>query len=146
MSRHRVHVHAAVPTADQTVARIKRTLLRVLKREQTGEAELTVVVADHRTVRDLNRRFLGHDRDTDVIAFPLTGADDVRLEGEIYLDLETARERCVEFDATLEDEIVRYAVHGTLHLVGYADKDEAGRAQMRSLEDTYLNGGARPTP
>jgi ssRNA-specific RNase YbeY (16S rRNA maturation enzyme) len=42
----------------------------------------------------------------------------------------------------MEDEALRYVVHGLLHLLGHDDATAAGRAAMRRLEDRYLRGGA----
>lgn len=87
----------------------------------------------------LNREYLDHDYHTDVLAFDLSGSEPDVVEGEVYVDLDTAQERHDEFDATFETEAYRYAVHGTLHLIGYDDADDADAATMRTLEDHYLD-------
>jgi len=115
------------------------TLLRhVLDAEESRLRHLSVVLADHETVRRLNRDYLDHDYDTDVLSFSLTGADDDAVEGEVYVDLDTASERHDEFDVSFEHEVYRYAVHGLLHLIGYDDADDAQQSEMRALEDEYL--------
>ncbi len=95
---------------------------------------------DHAAVLALNRRHLGHDYLTDVLSFSLVDEDDPpgAVEGEVYVDLDTAAERCAEFGATFEQEAARYAVHGLLHLIGYDDATAEGRAAMRACEDRYL--------
>ena len=119
-------------------------LRAVLDASAAGEGretgEVTVVLTDHATVRELNVAHLGHDYDTDVLSFWL-GADDGSgaLEGEVYVDLDTAAERCGEFGSDYEREAMRYAVHGLLHLCGYDDADDADRETMRGLEDCYLD-------
>ena len=113
---------------------------------RTAEAEgfairyLGVILTDHATVHRLNRDFLGHDYETDVVSFPLDedAVAERVVDGEVYVDLDTAAERAPEFGTTFEDETRRYVVHGLLHLVGHDDATDAQRAAMRALEDRYL--------
>jgi len=102
--------------------------------------ELSVVLADRATVHALNREWLGHDNPTDVVSFPLDeeAAAEGVIEGEVYVDLDTAAERAPEFGGAFEEEALRYVVHGLLHLVGHDDATDADRARMRALEDRYL--------
>lgn len=115
----------------------RRVLRQVAHAEGVQIGELTLVVADHDTVLDLNRRYLDHDYVTDVLAFNY-GEEAEIVEGEIYVDLDTADERHAEFDVGFTHEAVRYAVHGFLHLIGYSDTTAAGKDEMHALEDKYL--------
>jgi len=98
-------------------------------------ASVGVVFADHDTVLALNTTWLEHDWHTDVISFLL---EDDPVEGEIYIDVETAMERHAEFGATVQQEVERYVVHGMLHLCGLDDATPEQREAMRVLEDRYL--------
>lgn len=123
--------------------RVEETLLRnLLARVCEGEGRtlghLSVVLADHTTVLELNRTYLEHDYNTDVLAFPLGEEDDEAISGEIYIDLDTAAERHEEFRASFQEEACRYALHGLLHLMGYHDKSPEAREKMREKEDQYL--------
>lgn len=113
----------------------------VIDAENGVLVHLSVVLGDHDTVRSLNRQYLGHDYNTDVLAFSLRdeASDDGTVEGEVYVDLDTAAERHDEFGASFRQEVCRYVVHGVLHLLGYSDKTEQGQKRMRTLEDQYLN-------
>ena len=88
-------------------------------------------------MRDLNRRYLNHDYDTDVLSFLLDEAND-QLDGEVIVSADTAIRRAGEFEWSANDELVLYLVHGTLHLTGCDDHSEGDRAQMRRLEIKYL--------
>lgn len=113
---------------------------RAIEGEGYEIEDLSIVLADHTTVHTLNRDWLGHDYETDVVSFVLDEEAQVtnKLDGEIYVDLDTAFERAQEFGATFEQEAMRYIVHGLLHLMGYNDATEYERRQMRTLEDRYL--------
>ncbi len=111
---------------------------RVCTSEKKTVSSISIVLSDHATVHDLNRTYLAHDYETDVLSFPLS--DDLSLvEGEIYVDLDTAHERCAEFGATFELETYRYIVHGLLHLLGYTDETPDLKAGMKMKEDLYLS-------
>ncbi|MDQ7040029.1 MAG: rRNA maturation RNase YbeY [Rhodothermus sp.] len=118
-------------------ALLRRLVQIVLDSEQAHLRYLSLVLADHATVRALNRAYLGHDYDTDVLSFPLTEEPGV-VAGEIYVDLDMAAERHAEFGATFTQEACRYVVHGLLHLLGYDDTTPETRARMHQREDHYL--------
>lgn len=118
-------------------AKLRALLTHAAGAEDVELRALTVVLAGRERVLRLNREYLDHDYPTDVLAFPFA-EDEGAVEGEIYVDLDTAAERCAEFGTTPQQEARRYALHGLLHLAGYRDKTDAGRHEMRALEDRYL--------
>lgn len=138
----RLQVEVQHGRLDLPVDRCRSLLEHVLQEEKARVSRLTLILADHATVLDLNRRYLGHDFYTDVLAFDYSDEND-RIEGEIYVDLDTALERCSEFDAAFEVEALRYAVHGLLHLIGYSDETPSGKEEMEALEDRYLRSLTR---
>ncbi len=114
---------------------------RIVAREEGSVTTLSIVLAGHRVVRSLNQRFLGRDRNTDVLAFPLGDEEDTIggvLDGEIYVDVQTAAERAPEFGVTTKMEVMRYIAHGILHLLGYSDATEEERKKMHRLENRFL--------
>jgi len=115
--------------------RLQRIAETVLAGEGKTVSQLSLVFADHETVLELNREWLDHDWHTDVISFLL---EDDPIEGEVYVDVETAAERHTEFNASMLEEIERYVIHGILHLCGHDDATDEQRNAMRTLEDVYL--------
>jgi probable rRNA maturation factor len=47
----------------------------------------------------------------------------------VYVGIEQAVRQAAEFGATPAEEVLRLAVHGTLHVLGYDHPKEAGRAE-----------------
>ena len=133
-----IHVHQQHPERTLEVAQVRALVTRMAAAEGIPIGEVSIVLADHPTVLELNRRFLNHDYVTDVLAFPLSEDGDEGLTGEVYVDLDTAAERHAEFEASFTEEALRYVVHGVLHLMGYTDTTEKGRHAMRTKEDDYL--------
>ena len=135
-----LEVHNAHPDRQLDEARVRAVVEAVCRGEDVTVASLNVVLGDHALVHDLNREWLGHDYETDVVSFVLDpdAQDGGVIDGEVYVDLDTAAERAPEFDATPEHEALRYVAHGVLHLVGHDDATDDQRDAMRALEDRYL--------
>ncbi len=100
-------------------------------------AGIAVLLTDDAALRDLNRRFRGFDKPTNVLAFP--AADD----GSRFLgDLAIAYETCVAEAGTRGVPPVEHAahliVHGVLHLVGYDHQDDTEATQMEALESEIM--------
>ena len=130
------------PSCGLPADRFRRVLTHVLSSEGVTARRLVLVVAGREAVQDLHQRYLACDEPTDVLAFDYhpkkEEAKEQVVDGEIYIDFDTARERCREFGADAEEEAMRYAIHGLLHLIGYLDKTPAEKAKMHALEDRYL--------
>lgn len=60
------------------------------------------------------------------------------IEGEIVISLDAAAREADSRKHSLEAELSLYAVHGTLHLLGYDDQDEQKAARMHAVEDEVL--------
>lgn len=101
---------------------------RVLAAEGVRHAALSVTFVGRRRIRSLNRRFLGRDRETDVIAFALPGAPGP-LVGDVYCAPEVAARAARRFGVSPREELRRLVVHGVLHVLGY--DHPAGAARTR---------------
>jgi probable rRNA maturation factor len=101
--------------------------------------DVTLVLTSDETVRRLNKRYRGVDRPTDVLSFGL-GAGRRRGEpfGDIVISVETARKQARAYGATTDQEIVRLAVHGALHLCGYDHHERREAARMHGLTRRLL--------
>ena len=65
----------------------------------------------------MNRDYLEHDWPTDVISFALHELGDPVL-GDVYIGHEVAYRQATERDIDMDEELVRLAIHGTLHVLG----------------------------
>ena len=134
-------------------ALLRQVAERTLAEEQVAAAEISVAVVDNATIHRLNRQYLEHDYETDVLSFLLEadGGQEFapgdpgprgtsrRIEGEIILSAEMAARRAPDFLWSPQSEVVLYLVHGLLHLVGYDDLDEVERRVMRAREGAILS-------
>ncbi len=103
-----------------------------------GTGTLSIVLGDDTMLKELNRRFLKRDRPTDVIAFPLGDGGEEEVWGEVYVNIERAREQALIYHVSFNEELARLIIHGVLHLLGYDDRNESSKKEMRAKEDYYL--------
>ena len=115
-------------------------ILRYLKSKcRLRSLRLTCVVAPDRAMRRLNRRFHGRDRSTDVLAFDLGPAaqDGIRC-ADIVVGVESARRVSRRLGVPVKEELVRYIVHGVLHLSGYDDATPRARLRMGRRQEELV--------
>jgi probable rRNA maturation factor len=102
---------------------------------------------DTREMTRVNETFLHHRGPTDVIAFDYREpATPQFLHAEILLCVEVAARQARRYGTTWQAELVRYAIHGVLHLRGYGDKTPASRRKMKRTETRLLRNLARRFP
>ena len=90
----------------------------VLREAGVSDGEISLALLDDQAIRELNRTYLGRDRPTDVIAFALHEEGESVL-GDIYVGHEQAVRQAVDMAVPLIEELVRLAIHGTLHVLGH---------------------------
>jgi probable rRNA maturation factor len=91
------------------------------------EGHLGLELVGEERIRELNREHRGRDRPTDVLSFPLDGADEVagpRELGDVVI--------CPEHT----EDLTEAAVHGVLHLCGYDHESDDG--EMLELQDRVM--------
>lgn len=115
-----------------SVPRIVRFVLRAEKTR--SRADVSVVFVDKKKIRRLNRQFLNEKGDTDVIAFPYDGDG-----GDIFICAAVGAENARRFKEPYERELTRLVVHGTLHLLGYADEPKKERDKMWARQEPIVD-------
>lgn len=124
--------------------RLKAAARTVLEGEGVRAADVTVAFVDNAHIHRLNNQFLQHDEPTDVLTFPYTEPGAKKLEGEIVIGYEVAKEYATDRGHGLAEELALYTIHGCLHLCGYDDKTEAKSRDMRAKEREYLAAAGLP--
>ena len=115
--------------------------------DRAGSGELCVTLADDAALRDLNLRYRGKDKPTNVLAFAL--AEDAapglpegvpQPLGDVVLSLETLEREAGEQGKSLADHFSHLVVHGVLHLLGHDHQQEGEAEVMEALEARVLAG------
>jgi probable rRNA maturation factor len=117
-----------------------RKLLRRVARAEGWCGDLSVAIVDDAGIAELNAAFRGRPGPTDVLAFPYGESDPDGVAGEIVVSAETAERAAALHDETPERELLRYCVHGLLHLCGYEDRTAAQRRRMEEVQEVFLSG------
>ncbi len=102
------------------------------------QSEISIAFIDDPTIRDLNRQYLNHDYETDVISFVLEESE-TALTGQLLVSTDTAEKMGQQIGVPMEHEVLLYVIHGTLHLVGFDDTDAESAQKMRAAEADYLS-------
>jgi len=90
-------------------------------------------------LREMNKAYLNHDYETDVLTFDLRDKGTQKeLNGEIYISLDRIRAQAKEYSVEFKNELMRVMVHGMLHLIGFNDLNTEENVLMRSEEDKAL--------
>lgn len=92
-------------------------------------ATLEVALVDDETSDRVHQDFMDIEGPTDVITFH---------HGEIVIGTEVAARQAAEYGEPLPRELLRYLVHGLLHLAGHEDADPADRATMESAQEAIV--------
>ena len=127
-----------------SAARLKKNVRAILKSLGWKKAALSLLLVGDREIRKLNKRYLHHDRPTDVIAFsqlegrPLAFQSKQPFLGDLVISLETAARQAEEFGNSFDYELHFYICHGILHLMGYDDHRKKDAAKMENKQKRIL--------
>lgn len=134
-----VHVNVGAFT-EVPEALLERAVRDVLLEEGRSSGVLSVTMLGDDAIRELNRSYLHRDAPTDVMSFSL--GEDHELLGDIYVGVPQARRQAAELGVPLEEELVRLAIHGALHVLGYDHPEGPEREQssMYARQEAYVKG------
>jgi probable rRNA maturation factor len=119
--------------------RLLRRIVRYVVNHHFGpdSYELCLHLVEAQEMARVNEKFLQHIGPTDVITFR-DPEGRPGLHGEIFICPQVAVAQGKEFRTSWQEEIVRYAVHGLLHLQGHDDRAKAARKAMKREEDRIV--------
>ena len=92
-------------------------------------ATLEIALVDDETSSRVHMDFMEIPGATDVITFH---------HGEIVIGAEVALRQAEEYGEPLGREILRYFVHGLLHLAGHEDAEEAEQKSMEAAQEKIV--------
>jgi len=103
--------------------KIKKAIIKNVSdtlHKDKAKGSLAINLINDNQMRKLNLKYRKKDKTTDVLSFEI---DEGGILGDIYISLPTAKKQAKMYNVTLKDELVRLAVHGTLHVLGYTHKE-----------------------
>ncbi len=127
---------AGLPSVDCRLLRSRAS--RVLRELSQARSELSIALVDDATIADLNARYRGVSRPTDVLAFSLREGEHAdrrgNLLGDVVISVETAVRQARRAHRGLDAVVARLLIHGTLHLLGRDHQTDAEERAMRADE------------
>ncbi|MHB8122028.1 MAG: rRNA maturation RNase YbeY [Desulfuromonadaceae bacterium] len=116
---------------------LKKVAVRIL--DALGcpeETELSVSIVGDRSMRVINREYLGKDRPTNVISFSLQEGDcggiNPHALGDVLISADTAAREAEEGGMAFFERLSFLLLHGILHLCGY-DHERSGEAEALKM-------------
>jgi len=111
-----------------------------------------VVIEGDQFVRNLNNRYRGINRTTDVLSFEANVVDPATNQivlGELIISAPQVKKHAEERGIRFEDELAVVLIHGLLHLHGMDHADETGKKTMWAVQGDILKSigvdvGAHP--
>jgi len=128
---------ARVPRGLYSAADLEKLSTFVLSCERVkGPVELTLDLTEHRRIQELNRRFRGVDRSTDVISF--RDEDPLGFRGDIAINVPQTYLQAKKVGHPPKRELRLLWIHGLLHLLGYTDYQPRPRRKMFKRQNELL--------
>lgn len=121
----------------------------------TGRAAMAGTVSllftDDDAIAEINARWRGKDKPTNVLSFPAppdmpVPQGEERTLGDIVLAYGIIAREAADQGKTLRAHATHLIVHGTLHLLGYDHETVPEAEDMERLETQILNGLGIPDP
>ncbi|HTI97475.1 MAG TPA: rRNA maturation RNase YbeY [Dongiaceae bacterium] len=116
------------------------------------EADLGIYLVAAPEMAQVNETHLQHAGSTDVITFdygepgPAIPEVPKKIHGELFICVDEAILQARRFRTTWQAEVMRYIIHGTLHLLGYDDLRMPARRMMKRQENRLLRRLAKDFP
>lgn len=111
-------------------------LRRIISSEDAFLDHLNYIFCTDEYLLEINRKHLYHDYYTDVISFQY--ADNQNVKGDIFVSLDRIKDNSKTLNVKSDVELRRVMAHGLLHLLGYMDKTDDDRKEMRLKENEKL--------
>jgi probable rRNA maturation factor len=110
---------------------------RILSALGCPEAELSISIVGDRSIRTLNRDYLGRDKATNVISFAMQegefGTLNPELLGDVVISADTAAREAEEAGESFLHRLNFLLLHGILHITGY-DHERSGEIEAARME------------
>lgn len=130
---------------------LKQIVSELFEELKIAEAELGISLVAAPEMTLVNETFLQHEGSTDVITFDHAVAEKRKAEsgkqkplhGELFVCVDEAVLQAKKFGVNWQSEVVRYIVHGVLHLLGHDDLRADLRRKMKREENRLVRLLAR---
>ena len=110
---------------------------KIKNQENFSVSNLQINILNSDYIQKLNKEYLKHNHNTDVITFNYSGSNQ-NLDGEIFISFQDALGNALKFNVHLDIEILRLIIHGILHLLGFDDTTPKKKLIMVDKENELV--------
>jgi len=122
------------------------------------DCEVSLLLVDNESIKDINSQTRGIDNATDVLSFPnvefdiagsfdsIDESDDIfepdsgeLILGDIVLSLERVISQATEYNHSVLREYAFLIAHSMLHLIGYDHMEDDEREEMENYQAVIMN-------
>jgi len=121
----------------QGIRVIKSVLSQLIDNQGYTINCVNIIICSDPYLLNINRTYLDHDYYTDIITFDNSEKQGY-IDADLFISIDTVKSNAKLFGTTTLQELRRVIIHGVLHLVGFNDKTESQKNEMRLKEDEYL--------
>jgi len=134
-----VDLGLSVPGVDPGVSGwLEDQLLQIAGHMGLCGGRVSVLLIDDAQMTRLHERYKNISSTTDVLTFDLRDDPSEQMDGDLAICVDEARRQGVARGHDTRLEILLYAVHGMLHLMGYDDQGPVEAKLMHRQEDKLL--------
>ena len=135
-----LEVQYALPDAGLPAQQDFRAWVLAALQRCSDPVELVIRVVDEAESRELNGRYRGKDKATNVLSFPFEAPPGIECRhlGDLVICAPVVKREALEQRKPVRDHWAHMVVHGVLHLCGYDHQSEREAAQMEALEKRIL--------
>ncbi|MFW5940420.1 MAG: rRNA maturation RNase YbeY [Chloroflexota bacterium] len=139
--QYHVDVQLVAEMDDASADGVREAVIAVLRHQKVKTpAELSILLTDSESVRQLNRTYRERDEATDVLSFPsgeaMPGTE--HYLGDVAIAIPVARAQAARSGHPLQAELALLAIHGTLHLLGYDHAVPEEKERMWQVQNELL--------
>lgn len=116
--------------------KVSNWILQVLEAEGKTCEGVNFIFCDDAYLHKLNVKYLQHDTLTDIISFDNSIGD--TISGDIFISTERVADNAKVYQVSFMNELYRVIIHGILHFMGYKDKTQVEKKEMRDQENKAL--------
>jgi probable rRNA maturation factor len=143
---NQIDITVSHPHPPSVLKNLKNFCQRVLNLRGKHNWELSVLCTDDVTIRDLNEKYRGIDKETDVLSFSQLEGQDLPSHnegeniaaGDIVISVDTLIKNAQMNGIPFQEELMRVLIHAILHLEGLDHNEEGAEDAMLALQEALL--------
>ncbi|PCH66347.1 MAG: rRNA maturation RNase YbeY [Bacteroidetes bacterium] len=121
----------------QDEEKLSNWIISTITSESCQHGDINYIFCNDSHLLEINKEHLEHNYFTDIITFNLSDNKNI-ISGDLFISVDRVASNALELNISSETELKRVILHGILHLIGYNDKTESEKREIRKKEDFYL--------